>query len=67
LMAAVSAFNIGGGGGSQARPVARRAVAEPRAARPAPVARIASRPAAAPRVPVKPLASGGSNDEWEEF
>lgn len=66
LMQAVSAFNIGGGGGSQARPVARRAAAEPRAARPAPVARIASRPAAAPRVPAKP-AGGGSNDEWEEF
>ena len=66
LLQAVSAFNIGGGGGSQARPVARRAAAEPKAARPAPVARIASRPAAAPRVPVKP-AAGGGDDEWEEF
>jgi len=66
LMQAVSAFNIGGGVGSQARPVARRVAAEPKATRPAPVARIASRPAAAPRVPAKP-AGGGSNDEWEEF
>jgi methyl-accepting chemotaxis protein len=67
LMQAVSAFNIGGGGGSQARPVARRAAAEPRAARPAPVARIASRPAAAPRVPAKPAGGGSNDEEWEEF